>query len=128
MNRRKEDFSAKYGHLVISKLPTLYRNTDRSKQSAEIELELSSFPWIISALLVVGLLKVSRGIVTFSGGPVDDPSLDKARKIISRTRSGTPERIVGHNITGTAHDYYGCPPNGGEGNSRRSFTGQAIEF
>jgi translocation and assembly module TamB len=53
------------------------------------------------------VIQVSRGIVTFSGGPVDNPSLDiQARKIISRTRSGAPERIVGLNITGTAHDYH----------------------
>ncbi len=52
-------------------------------------------------------IKISRGIITFSGGSVDNPSLDiEARKVISRDRSGVPDRIVGLNITGTAHDYH----------------------
>jgi len=52
-------------------------------------------------------IEISRGIIVFSGGPVDNPTLDiQARKIINRERTGRNNIIVGLNITGSAQNYH----------------------
>ncbi len=51
-------------------------------------------------------LGISRGLMLFTSGPVDNPVLDiQARKTIKRVSPGTTDVIVGANITGTVQDY-----------------------
>ncbi|MGI9538065.1 MAG: translocation/assembly module TamB domain-containing protein [Desulfocapsaceae bacterium] len=51
-------------------------------------------------------LKIHRGRLTFTGGPIDNPLLDiDARKVISTNQFGQEEIVVGVNIIGTVADY-----------------------
>ncbi len=52
-------------------------------------------------------IEISRGILLFTGNPIDNPALDiQARKIISREQAGKSDMVVGLNITGSVQDYY----------------------
>ena len=51
-------------------------------------------------------LKIHRGRLTFTGGPIDNPLLDiSARKVISTNQFGQGEIVVGVNVIGTVADY-----------------------
>lgn len=53
------------------------------------------------------LLDISRGIISFNGGPVDNPSLDiQAVRTIKQERPASTNIIVGVNVTGNVQDYH----------------------
>lgn len=52
-------------------------------------------------------LDISRGVIVFNGGPIDNPTLNiQARRVISQQSSSSQQVLVGVNITGTVKDYY----------------------
>jgi len=52
-------------------------------------------------------IEISRGILFFTGSPIDNPALDiQARKVISREQAGKSDMVVGLNITGSVQDYH----------------------
>ena len=60
-------------------------------------------------------LKIARGRLGFSGGPIDNPTLDvSARKVIGTNQFGQENIVVGVNVIGTVADFeielFSIPP------------------